>query len=82
MSRIFAKKTRFFGLSVNEEIFVPFNTISERDRQTDGQTDRQMDGHLCYSNTSTCIVCCDTALVKKFMLSYTKKLQTPLLHVP
>jgi len=34
------KKTRFFGLSVSEEIFVPFNTISERDGHTDGQTDR------------------------------------------
>jgi len=70
----YLQKTRFFGLSVSEEIFVPFTTISERDGQTDG--------HHCYSNTSTCIACYDTALVKKFMLSYTRKLQTPLLHVP
>jgi len=39
MSRIFAKKTRLFGLSISEEIFVPFNTISEHDGQTDRWTD-------------------------------------------
>jgi len=32
-----------FGLSTSEEIFVPFDTISECDGQTDRQTDRRKD---------------------------------------
>jgi len=63
-----------FGLSTSEEIFVPFDTILECDGQTVRQTDRQTEGHLCYSNTSACIACCDTALVK-IHLSYTKRLR-------
>jgi len=35
-------------------------TTAECDRQTDGQTD----GHLYHINTSTCLACYATALVK------------------
>jgi len=73
------KQTRFW-FSVSEEIFVPFNTISERD----GQTDIQTDGHLCYSNTSTCIACYDTAtaLVKKSCFHTWKSFRPPYFTFP
>jgi len=69
------KQTRFW-LSVSEEIFVPFNTISERDGQTDG--------HLCYSNTSTCISCYDTAtaLPKKSCFHTWKSFRPPYFTFP
>jgi len=68
MNRIFAK-TRVFALSISEETmndasFVRFDTISECDRQTGGHTDRETDGHLCYCNTSACMACYATVLVK------------------
>jgi len=67
MNRIFAK-TRVFALSIGEEnmndAIVRFDTISECDGQTDGQTDRETGGHLCYCNTSACMACYATVLVK------------------
>jgi len=38
-------------------------TDSQTDRQMDRRTDRT-DGHICSSNTSACIACYPTALVK------------------
>jgi len=50
-------KTRVFELFVGERVTTP---VELDDRRTDGQTD----GHPYYSNTSTCIAYCATALVK------------------
>ena len=63
------QKLRVLALSISEETmndasFVRFDTILERDGQTDRQTDTETDGHLCYCNTSACMTCYAIVLVK------------------
>jgi len=50
--------------TMHDDSFVRFDTIPECDGQTDGKTDRGTDGHLCYCNTSACMACYATVLVK------------------
>ena len=64
-----SSKTRVFGLSVGEEImtldlFVLIQYQSVTDRRRDRWTDGWADGRICWSNTSACIACYATALVK------------------
>jgi len=45
------------------ESWAPRRRAHEYQRRTDGQTDRQTDGHLCSGYTNVCIACYATALV-------------------
>jgi len=69
-NRIFAKTIRVFALSISEETWNHecclfwYNIRVWRTDGRDGQTDRETDGHLCYCNTSACMACYATVLVK------------------
>ena len=47
-------------------VLIQYQSVTDRraDRQTDRQTDRETDGHICYCNTSACMACYATMLVK------------------
>ena len=54
-----------FRLSDGEEIMtLAFFVLIQYRSVTDGRTDGQTDGHLCYGYTSACIACYANALVK------------------
>ena len=63
MDQIFLE-TRMFRLSEGEEIMtLPFFVLIQYRSVTDGQTDKQTDGHLCSGYTSACIARYANALV-------------------